>query len=365
MPLCRQGRSWGFEGAGRPRGGILGQLWMSLCRQGRSWGLEGAGNCSLWRCVCRCHLRDGIPWDGASRPCLTACSFRQGSEAESTTQDAPALPYFLFLYHVRNFHRSGLFFPWILYFLQPVKRTVGLKTTSLHPQTSFTLPLIFSQIIDAEGVSAAHLSLFLGIDCLSLAFPGWRPSRSGLLPCRDDGAGRGSSQNPGKKTSSGKQPVCASGAVPCRGQGEPSSGRILLFPERYSSRDDGEGRGARLVASQLCDGSLKALIKALNPPPSLRPGGNKGRWKGLERARLCPPCFGWHRCPQGAPDTPQRGSARGPWVVSSCPQGASSSAGMPGGSFSAERGGFGGSGGDAVPGHRGRAGLPRAGQRRR
>lgn len=51
--------------------------------------------------------------------------------------------------------------------------------------------------------------------------------------------------------------------------------------------------------SQLCDGSLKALIKALNPPPSLRPGGNKGRWKGLElapaageRARLCPPCSG-------------------------------------------------------------------------
>lgn len=51
--------------------------------------------------------------------------------------------------------------------------------------------------------------------------------------------------------------------------------------------------------SQLCDGSLKALIKALNPPLSLRPGGNKGRWKGLERApaagersRLCPPCSG-------------------------------------------------------------------------
>lgn len=43
MPLCRQGRSWGFEGAGRLRGGILEQLWMSLCRQGRFWGLEGAG----------------------------------------------------------------------------------------------------------------------------------------------------------------------------------------------------------------------------------------------------------------------------------------------------------------------------------
>lgn len=81
------------------------------------------------------------------------------------------------------------------------------------------------------------------------------------------------------------------------------------------------GRGARAAASalpaasQLCDGSLKALIKALNPPPSLRPGGNKGRWKGLERAPaageragLCPPCSGWHRRPRGAPATPQRGA---------------------------------------------------------
>lgn len=125
------------------------------------------------------------------------------------------------------------FFPWILYFLQPVKRPVGLKTTSLHPQISFTLPLIVSQITDAQGFSATHLSLFWG-DCLVV--PGWRWSRSGLLPCRDDRAGPGSSQNPGK-TSSGKQPVCTSGAVPCRGQREPSSGRILLFPELYSKRD--------------------------------------------------------------------------------------------------------------------------------
>lgn len=169
---------------------------------------------------------------------------------------------------------------------------------------------------------------------MSLAFPGWRLSRSGLLPCRDDGAGPGSSQNPGK-TSSGKQPVRAWGAVPCRGQAETSPGRILLFPERFSSRDgeaplpeDAEP-GLSLPPArplpQLCDGSLKALIKALNPPPSPRPGGNKGRWKGLERASV-PGCA--RRAPGdiAVPREHQRGAGGGPWVVSSCPQGPSSAA---------------------------------------
>lgn len=64
------------------------------------------------------------------------------------------------------------FFPWILYFLQPVQRPVGLKTTSLHPQISFTLPLIVSQITDAQGFSATHLSLFLGTVWLFLAGDG-------------------------------------------------------------------------------------------------------------------------------------------------------------------------------------------------
>lgn len=80
--------------------------------------------------------------------------------------------------------------PCILYFLQPVKRTVGLKTTSLHPQISFALPLIVSQIIDAEGFSTAPFITFLGTRWLSPAFPDHDLSscRAGMMELERDPA---------------------------------------------------------------------------------------------------------------------------------------------------------------------------------
>lgn len=90
----------------------------------------------------------------------------------------------------------------------------------------------------------------------------------------------------------------------CRAAARESRARLgsCFIPagmEREPRSEDVEPGLSLPPAPQLCDGSLKALIKALNPPLSLRPGGNKGRWKGLERApaageraRLCPPCSG-------------------------------------------------------------------------
>lgn len=145
--------------------------------------------------------------------------------------------------------------------------------------------------------------------------------RSWPLPCQEDGAGPGPRQNPCRNpsshgASSGKQSVCGaraglvwSGASSRRaaaaGEGEASPGRILLVTgarrdamavmerdQRRLLRVGSLGCHFCTVASQFCDGSLKALIK--NPPPSLRPGGGtkaNGRgWSGWLWRASVPAC---------------------------------------------------------------------------